>query len=64
MAELKSWYNVELRRIDADELREVLSKSGTKYETSEAGELIHFEICCTADRAKSINELLQTICNR
>ena len=45
---IRRWLNVELERDDADKLRVFLRQSGIKYETSEAGNLIHFE--CLMDK--------------
>lgn len=38
------WYNVELKKTDADGLKKLLHENGVKFETSGAGNMVHFEI--------------------
>lgn len=46
---VKRWLNVELNKgEESDGFKGFLRQSGIKYETSEAGNLIHFE--CLMDR--------------
>ena len=54
------WYNVELKRVDADGLKRVLKDNGVKYETSQADAMIHFEILLneSSKEYETINDFL------
>lgn len=41
---MRKWVNVELKRDVADKLRLYCKVKGVKFETSEADNLIHFEL--------------------
>lgn len=61
MSELKTWRNVELYSYDAAELKRKLRDMGVQYETSEADDLIHFEINCTETEAREIDGFLMNL---
>lgn len=58
---MKLYKNVELPKSDSDKLKEFLNNNKIKYETSEAYNLIHFEILVNQFEEKSINEFLENI---
>jgi hypothetical protein len=61
MSELKSWRNVELEKYEAYELMLKLRDMKIQYETSEADNLIHFEINCTTTEAREIDGFLMNL---
>lgn len=56
---LKTWYNVELPKAQADILKDYLHKMGVYYEPSDAGPVIHFECLMTKEECEIVNEFLQ-----
>lgn len=61
MSELKIWRNVELEPYEADKLRTKLRNMNIQHETSEADELIHFEVNCTETEAREIDGFLMNL---
>lgn len=57
---MKLYKNVELSKNDAEELKVFLKKSKIKFETSQADNLIHFEILVNQFEEKAINNFLDT----
>lgn len=52
--------NVELEKDLADKLRTYLKEQEIKFETSQAGDLTHFEICVESQEVKTaINQLIE-----
>lgn len=58
---MKLYKNVELSKNDAEELKVFLKKSKIKFETSQADNLIHFEILVNQFEEKAINNFLDTL---
>lgn len=58
---MKLYKNVELNKNDADKLRVFLKDNKIKFETSEAGKLIHFEILVNKFEEEKINKFLNTL---
>ena len=52
------WYNIELNKVDTDDLRMILKEYGVKYETSQVDNLTHFEIYTDSVYASAINDCL------
>lgn len=59
--QMKLYKNVELSKNDAEELKVFLKKSKIKFETSQADNLIHFEILVNQFEEKAINNFLDTL---
>ena len=55
------WYNVELKKTDADRFRSLLHSQKVKFETSQADTMVHFEILLEKGSAEfeKINAYLQ-----
>lgn len=59
MRVMTKWLNVELEKDLADKLRVYLKEQEIKFETSQAGDLTHFEILVTSREMKiAINRTL------
>lgn len=58
---MKLYKNVELSKNDAEELKVFLKKTKIKFETSQADNLIHFEILVNQFEEKAINNFLDTL---
>lgn len=56
------WYNVELKKTDADGLKALLHSLKVKFETSGAGAMVHFEILLNEGGAEfeKINDYLES----
>ena len=55
------WYNVEVLRSEAGKLKRFLDSYGVKFEASEAGNMIHFEVFCDLAKAARINAFLDSL---
>lgn len=55
------WYNIEVLRSEAGKLKQFLNSYGVKYEASEAGEMIHFEVFCDLAKVARINVFLDSL---
>lgn len=58
---MKKWYSVQLNSEEAKTVRWFLKKNNIKFETSGCGSLVHFEIYCTEEDAKIIDEYIDNI---
>ncbi len=58
------WYNLETEDMQLrDKLREYLKRNGIRYELSECGTGVHFEVYCDARDQKLINDYIDTLQN-
>ena len=55
------YYNVELTPLCSGELKQFLHDAGITFETSGAGDLVHFEISASEKQAVMINSFLDTL---
>lgn len=55
---MRTWCNVELKPAEAKRFKEYCRDMHLQYETSEAGNLIHFEVNVNAEEAKAADEFL------
>ena len=55
------WKNVELKKNVAGRFKEYCRDMHLKYETSEAGEYIHFEVLVSAEELRDANEFLDKL---
>lgn len=58
---MKVYKNVELSKGEAEELKVFLKNNKIKFETSGAGDLVHFEVLVNKLEEKKINEFLGTL---
>ena len=58
---MKKWYSVQLNSEEAKTERRFLKKNNIKLETQGCGSLVHFEIYCTEEDAKIIDEYIDNI---
>lgn len=58
---MKKWYSVQLNSEEAKTVRWFLKKNNIKFETSGCGFLVHFEIYCTEEDVKIIDEYIDNI---
>lgn len=67
MKEIKApdykWRNVELEPKDAELLRAILNYRHIKYETSECGSMVHFEVYSNEKQAMKITSILWLLFN-
>ena len=56
------WYNVELPMETAGRFKEYCRDFHLRHETSECGDLVHFEVFCNAIEAADANRFLATNC--
>lgn len=61
MEKMRAWYNTELSKETAGRFKEFCRDMHLKYETSECGNLIHFEVNCTLTELKEANAFLDTL---
>lgn len=54
----KQWFNVELTKDDATRFRNFCKGYGVKFETSQAGNLVHFEVLCDLYDLKTLDSFL------
>lgn len=59
--ESKTWKNVELNKQDTEYFRDWLILNHIPYESSECGNLTHFECYVTEEDTKAANEFLNTL---
>lgn len=55
------YYNIELTPLSSVDLKQFLHAAGITFETSGAGDLVHFEIYATQDQKNMINSFLDTL---
>ena len=55
---MKNFYNVELKKEDAEKLKEYLKENGIYYEPSACYNLIHFEIKADKKELEKVNKFL------
>lgn len=55
------WYNVEVLRSEAGKLKRFLNSYGVRFEASEAGNMIHFEVLCDISKVSRINVFLDSL---
>lgn len=60
----RRWLNIELPRETAKRFRGFLRDIHVNFETSEAGNLIHFEVLVTRTEEREINKFLDTLVNQ
>ena len=58
---MKLYKNVELSKDDSNKLRAFLVENKIKFETSGAGDLVHFEVLVNSIEEKKINNFLDTL---
>lgn len=58
---MMKWYGTELNHIGAEQLKIALKDYGIKYEPSECGGLIHFEIYCDERQRDVIDSIIDDI---
>lgn len=56
MTDERTWLSAEMDKDLAEKFKGYLREIGLKYESSEAGNLIHFEVHVTHEEAKAVNE--------
>lgn len=52
-----TYYSTELEKQTANTFRRILKELGFTFETSEAGNLIHFEVLCTPVEVNQLNKV-------
>ena len=57
---MKIYKNVELSKVEAEELKVFLKSNKIKFETSGAENLVHFEILVNQFEEKKINDFIDT----
>lgn len=55
---MRNWYNVELAKDSAGKFKEFLRDYHIKFESSECGNLIHFEVFCNRLEMETANKFL------
>ncbi len=64
MTDNRQWHNVELENgKESDEFRHFLNKNKIKFETSGAGNLVHFEVLVNTKEMESCDLYLGTFIN-
>lgn len=58
MAYLRTWLNTEVTKKEAEILKEFLDENDIEYETSEAYDLIHFEINVSEYEKNAVNDFI------
>jgi hypothetical protein len=58
MANFRTWLNTEVTKKEAEMLREFLNENDIEYETSEAYDLIHFEINVNDYEKNAVNDFI------
>ena len=51
----RKWYSSELRKVYADDFKQYLREHDLKYEPSEVGDYIHFEVYMTLEELREAN---------
>ena len=51
----RKWYSSDMRRVYADKFKEYLRGQGLKFEPSENGDYIHFEVYMTLEELRAAN---------
>ena len=51
----RKWYSNELRKVYADDFKKYLHEQGLKFEPSENGDYIHFEVYMTLEELRAAN---------
>ena len=59
----RKWHNVELSQQEANEFKKYLHDNNIKFETSGAGDLVHFEVFVNTDEMESCDIFLGTFIN-
>lgn len=59
MSDLRTWVNTELKKKEADELKEFLDENDIEYESSECYDLIHIEINVNEYERQSVEEWME-----
>lgn len=60
----KRWHNVELKNgKESDDFRHFLNKNHIKFETSGAGDLVHFEVLVDNEEMEACDFFLGTFIN-
>lgn len=54
-AQERRWYSNELRRVYAEDFKRYLREQGLRYEPSENGDYIHFEVYMTLEELRAAN---------
>lgn len=57
----KKYRSTEVSVVEAGALRIFLKENDIEYESSQCGELIHFEILCDDDETQAINDFIDTL---
>lgn len=60
---MRTYYNVELTKGDAEKLKAFLKENGIYYEPSSCYNLIHFEIKVNEAELKMVNDFLDALDN-
>lgn len=58
---MKTFYNVELDKADAEKLKVFLKENGIYFEPSECYNLIHFEVKADETELEKVNAFLETL---
>lgn len=58
---MKTFYNVELKKDEAEKLKVFLKANGIYFEPSACYNLIHFEIKANIKEYKKVNKFLETL---
>lgn len=59
---LRTWMSTELPTETAGRFKEYCRDMHLKYEASEAGDLIHFEVKCSVTEAADADEFIDRFC--
>jgi hypothetical protein len=51
----RKWYGSDMRKVYAEPFKEYLREQGLKFEPSENGEYVHFEVYMTLEELRSAN---------
>lgn len=55
------YYNIELTPLSSVNLKQFLHNAGITFESSGAGDLVHFEILATQNQKDMINSFIDTL---
>ena len=58
---MKRFYNVELKKEDAEKLKVYLKENGIYFEPSACYNLVHFEINVNEEEVKKVNAFLEKL---
>ena len=58
---MRQWYSIELEKELAERFKEYCRDMRLTYETSEAGNLIHFEVCASEPEMLAANNWLNNL---